>query len=473
MNLSKESVLEIVQSKQWETQGFNAYPLYLMCAATNSGWSVAQTFGVNYTNFFYFFSNGRAYMYYDKNDWRNICKGYYSTIQKVDELDAIISHHQKSYAKLVADTEYSIDSLMSMSLSDAVHVMQKLCSRLTTAVGSAHAVEGITFGSEKLLREILQKRGIVIEDEFRALCSPSKHSFLQESQDALHDIVSIENADKHLAIDEYITKYRWTENSYLGRKSFTPDKIIQRIDAIKNESSTIHKGVDQTQKANVLKRYQFLESELFVIDTIDRCFHWQDERKKFILQSIDVLEPALEAVAQKLEIDSVDLKFALPEEINEEKLRDPIFQSELRNRRLKSACFATPGGNIIFTGSDYDFLSKNLHVAIDVDTKVLRGNAASSGIIKGIVRVCESLEDIASVQPGEILVASMTRPEYLPAMQKAIAFITDEGGITCHAAIVAREMQKPCVIGTKYATRILKNGDRVEVNGTDGTIAIL
>ena len=67
----------------------------------------------------------------------------------------------------------------------------------------------------------------------------------------------------------------------------------------------------------------------------------------------------------------------------------------------------------------------------------------------------------------------MTRPEYLPAMKKAAGFITDEGGITCHAAIVAREMRKPCVIGTKNATKVIKDGDLVEVKASHGQIIIL
>ena len=67
----------------------------------------------------------------------------------------------------------------------------------------------------------------------------------------------------------------------------------------------------------------------------------------------------------------------------------------------------------------------------------------------------------------------MTRPEYLPAMKKAAAFITDEGGITCHAAIIAREMKKPCIIGTKIATQVLKDGDMVEVKANHGLVIIL
>ena len=105
--------------------------------------------------------------------------------------------------------------------------------------------------------------------------------------------------------------------------------------------------------------------------------------------------------------------------------------------------------------------------------KQIQGSVANKGFVSGKVRICESVSGINRVQKGEILVASMTRPEYLPAMQKAAAFITDEGGVTCHAAIISREMNKPCIIGTKYATRLLKDGDMVEVDANVGVVIIL
>ena len=77
------------------------------------------------------------------------------------------------------------------------------------------------------------------------------------------------------------------------------------------------------------------------------------------------------------------------------------------------------------------------------------------------------------VNKGDILVASMTTPDYIPAMKKAAAIITDEGGITCHAAIIAREFNIPCIIGTKNATKTLKDNNIIEVNANNGTITIL
>jgi len=70
-------------------------------------------------------------------------------------------------------------------------------------------------------------------------------------------------------------------------------------------------------------------------------------------------------------------------------------------------------------------------------------------------------------------VTSMTTPEFVPAMRKAKAIVTDEGGVTCHAAIVSRELNKSCVIGTKNASKVLKDGDLVEVDAEKGLIKII
>jgi pyruvate,water dikinase len=71
---------------------------------------------------------------------------------------------------------------------------------------------------------------------------------------------------------------------------------------------------------------------------------------------------------------------------------------------------------------------------------------------------------------GDVLVTTMTHPEFLSVMKQASAIVTDEGGITCHAAIVARELGKPCIIGTKIGTKVFKDGDMVEVDAERGVV---
>ncbi len=90
--------------------------------------------------------------------------------------------------------------------------------------------------------------------------------------------------------------------------------------------------------------------------------------------------------------------------------------------------------------------------------------------LRGKVRLIFSEKEVGAFRAGEILVTQMTDPDCIVAIRKARAIITDEGGITCHAAIVSRELRIPCVVGTKIATKVLKDGDRVEVDATKGVI---
>jgi pyruvate,water dikinase len=101
---------------------------------------------------------------------------------------------------------------------------------------------------------------------------------------------------------------------------------------------------------------------------------------------------------------------------------------------------------------------------------VLTGNPASPGIGTGVVKILKSPKEIEKVNRGDVLVAPMTSPDYVPAMKKASAIVTDEGGQTSHAAIVSRELGVPCVVGTKDATQKLKDGQIVTVDGEKGEI---
>jgi phosphoenolpyruvate synthase/pyruvate phosphate dikinase len=148
---------------------------------------------------------------------------------------------------------------------------------------------------------------------------------------------------------------------------------------------------------------------------------------------------------------------------------------ELKNRENE--------GVVLFDGEiiNYDKLKKleNKYNFILEDEKEvsnveeIKGQIACGGVTKGKVKKVLRDEDLKTFIKGEILVSYMTMPSFLPAMEKASAFITDEGGITCHAAIFAREMKKPCIIGTKIATKVLKDGDLVEVNADKGIVKIL
>jgi phosphoenolpyruvate synthase/pyruvate phosphate dikinase len=99
-----------------------------------------------------------------------------------------------------------------------------------------------------------------------------------------------------------------------------------------------------------------------------------------------------------------------------------------------------------------------------------KGAIASMGKAIGKVRLVLLKSQIGELLEGEVLVTEMTNPDFVSAMKKAAAIITDEGGVTCHAAIVSRELHVPCIIGTKIATQVLKDGDLVEVDANTGIV---
>ncbi|MFJ5993248.1 phosphoenolpyruvate synthase [Lentzea sp. NPDC092896] len=101
---------------------------------------------------------------------------------------------------------------------------------------------------------------------------------------------------------------------------------------------------------------------------------------------------------------------------------------------------------------------------------LVAGLAASPGIASGRVRVLSSPDEGGRLRDGEVLVAEMTNPDWVPTMRRASAVVTDGGGITCHAAIVARELRVPCVVGTGSATSVLKEGQLVTVDGSAGEV---
>lgn len=113
-------------------------------------------------------------------------------------------------------------------------------------------------------------------------------------------------------------------------------------------------------------------------------------------------------------------------------------------------------------------------VASDIEnSSEMHGQPASSGMYRGRACVIFERSQFAKMNSGDVLVTSMTTPDFLPVMRLAGALVTDEGGITCHAAIVSREMGKPCVIGTKIATKVLRDGNIVEVDATQGIVRII
>jgi phosphohistidine swiveling domain-containing protein len=144
----------------------------------------------------------------------------------------------------------------------------------------------------------------------------------------------------------------------------------------------------------------------------------------------------------------------------------------LEERFQAAAIFFESGKFNILKGKNVEELEKQIEANINRQN-VIKGTSAFPGKVKGKVRIIFDPLKEHRFEKGDILVAGMTRPEFTPFIEKASAIVTDAGGVLCHAAITAREMQKPCIVGTDKATKVFKDGDLVEVDAEKGIVKII
>jgi len=137
-------------------------------------------------------------------------------------------------------------------------------------------------------------------------------------------------------------------------------------------------------------------------------------------------------------------------------------------------CTWLKGKKIFRYGAEADDYLNTMQLKDAVQkTDELKGQVACTGLVRGRVKIVNTVADILKVLHGDVLVSLATSPDLLPAMHRARAFVTVGGGITSHAAIVSREMKKPCLVGVRHATELLKDGDLVEVDANNGFVRIL
>ncbi len=129
---------------------------------------------------------------------------------------------------------------------------------------------------------------------------------------------------------------------------------------------------------------------------------------------------------------------------------------------VQSRAITTLGLKEKMAGAAREITSKN--------RLLTKGLPASPGIEIGIARIVPGIEEIDKVRKGEILITKMTSPDWVPIMRKSRAIVTDEGGLTCHAAIVSRELGIPCIVGTENALSVIKDGSTITVDGFTGEV---
>ncbi|MFH1332589.1 MAG: phosphoenolpyruvate synthase [archaeon] len=160
-------------------------------------------------------------------------------------------------------------------------------------------------------------------------------------------------------------------------------------------------------------------------------------------------------------------------EVEIKKLAELSVKIEQHYGNAQDMEYAIEGSKIYIVQSRPVTTLKKVHVDEQEESQaevLVTGLGASPGIGAGPVRIISGMEELGKIQKGDVLVTRMTNPDMVPAMERAVAIVTDAGGTTCHAAIVSREMGIPCVVGTEKATQVLKEDQVISVNGSTGKV---
>ena len=267
--------------------------------------------------------------------------------------------------------------------------------------------------------------------------------------------------NKKETIDEFLDNFRHLGHCWFYGKDYNKKDILERLKSVdkkaeasvqnheenKERTEQLFKKLNKNERAFV-EGFQLL---LYNTNTLD------DNYSYFLSKSMNFFQ----SLAKKMGITYNQLRWMTIDEILEG------FDVTQIERREQSHSIELVHEEIILKELDTIVKNQNLKEYI------IKGTIANKGRAQGKVCIVNSVEDNHNISKGDILVSVMTQPAFIPAMEKAAAIVTDIGGLTCHAAIVSRELGKPCIVSAKIATQVLNNGDFVEVDANQGVVKII
>jgi phosphohistidine swiveling domain-containing protein len=462
----------------WTYKGFHGV-LHTFFPVGQTGFPMKKFFGDACRITLFLIQNDYVHWYWNDNDLTRLReiffrrflkdKNYLCKLQKawvvgLKRFDLVIREANRAHLPQLSDEElsglyskfykaYVEEFTYFMALGDAI---------------SMHADRYIVPEFEKVL-------GKNFSQVFPQLVSTTHVSFLeQEERDRgkLMEIFRKTGEAPQKLLEAHAAKYFYITNNYAKAIYLTGNDFLKMMsDDLKDKiaKKVERDGKEKIKKrAELIKKYRLSQWHKSLLYVLDEFFGIQDTRKKYVLISNYYQFRFLQELERRSGISLDLLKYSIyPEfkEILKRRVNKKIFEE----RKRGCACIQTPGSYEIITGKQVRNLL-NYFIEIQKGAGELRGIVASRGKKKGRVKIILKVHDVVNMEDGDILVASMTRPEMVPAMKRAGAIVTDEGGLTCHAAIVSRELKIPCIIGTKIATKVLKDGDLVEVDAEKGII---
>ncbi len=500
-------------NKKWYHQRFDGSPYFLQfIAEAEISIHDERKLGCDFSVHYCFFKDGRADWYILRDDIKKVSEAVMDTARKNPDISAYFiklwQPDQELFYRKCAEIEKI--NFGELSNEELITLHDEFVEITLNRNSSSSIIDGFALGTDELLAEKIKKAyestklEMKFEEVFSILTAPLHSSFITEAELGLLELaaqigerglknvfldgdvqgikVKLKDNGMLALLEDHQRKFFWLMNNYISNYVLDVDYFIAELKRLfeinvnikeEIEKIKITPELNRKKKGGLFERLK-LNNELKTLIKISEDFtYWQDERKKATLWTTHYLGLILKEIGNRAGISLDDLKYATWEEVSII-FKEKLDSNELRARKKNCVYYCDKEGIEILHSAEVEEVEELVLGKKDLsDIDDFRGLTASLGKAVGKARIIRSATEIGRVEKGDILVAVMTRTDYVPAMKKAAAIVTDEGGVTCHAAIISRELGIPCIIGTKIATKVLKEGQLVEVNANHGWVKII
>lgn len=339
---------------------------------------------------------------------------------------------------------------------------------------------------EDQLRQYLSKefKSDEVEKAFQILTTPMKSGVIQRQEENLLQlaIAKSNGEDIKKGLQKHIRNFAWIKNNKYDGVYYSEREIEERIENMlsgdpEEKYETYIKKINNATKQFDLYQDKLKgdEEAIALIDTLQESIYFRSWRTERYYRNAYFLRSFFAKTAEILGLPNEnDLFFLTPDEIvaslNNEKIHD---MQQIEKRKEGYICFADLQTTVIYSGQICDEFKKSINLFDKETGQEVRGQAAYLGKVSGVARVVTSISEFNKIQDGDILITNSTTPDFAPMLKKVRAIVAEEGGVLSHASVIARELHIPCIIGTKNATQVLKDGVMVEVDANNGIIRIL
>lgn len=303
----------------------------------------------------------------------------------------------------------------------------------------------------------LKAKGLA-DEELNILTTPEKISYVAEADNYL-----LSTRD----IKRFAKKYFWINNNYSSTTLIGEAEVRKRLKLLLSKKTVPSKP----QKINL--KVKLNKTDKRYIELLKHYSVYKDNRKKEILIYLHYIDRILKEISRRTNLSIDETRASCPSEVGDI-LSGKLAKGEM-DKRLNYFVIVWEKGKksaeILGSKKGEKWEQKTLTKVENL--KIIKGTTASLGKVQGRVRILFKAGNSEKLKVGEVLVTFMTSPDFMPAIRKCCAIVTNLGGVTCHAAIISRELKIPCIVGTKIATKVLKDGDLVEVDANQGIIKVL